>query len=228
MSIGRNKIKDDFIKVEKEIKSINYNKIINDRISLNLKHIHKVTYAMCIWKAFLSESEYDEKIKISISEIFSTYIQILHIIPLGDIKIIKLLERNIIDNFIKIMKIRNEINSREVDEVFNKMIDLNKDKEYRNSTLLIKQFYKECSNYIHSTNEENCSLIDGIKRYISITDTNLDKNISELFRLGKCMNFILILIFSDIYSEKMNRVSRDILLQSIDMRERGKISSIFY
>lgn len=228
MAVGRNKIKEDFLKVEEEIKMIDYNVIINEKVTLNLKHIHKITYTMCIWKAFLSESKYDEKIKISISEIFSTYIQILYIIPLKDVKILKLLERNIIDNFIKIMKIRNKITERETEEVFDKIMSLNGDKEYTDSIVLIKRFYKDSSNYVHSTNEENCSLIDGVKRYVTTGNSDLDNIVTDLFRLGKCINYILILIFSDIYSQQMNRINRDILLQSVDNSKKAKISSIFY
>lgn len=228
MSIGKSKIREDFYNVEKEIRSINYNELIDDRLILNLKHIHKISYSMCMWKAFLEISDYNDNIKLFVSEIFSTYIQIIYIMPLKDLKVIKFLERNIIDNFIKIMKIMNNIDERETDIIFNKIISLNNDKEYKNMVILIKSFYKKSSNYIHSTDKSNCSLIDSIKMYKQNSNYILDETINELFKLGKYINFIFILTFSDIYSSHMNRVNRSILMQSLDKRQREKIMDLFY
>lgn len=222
-------IKDDFLNVKKELmKTYQIERIENSCTLEYLKQIHKISYAMCLWKVYLQENHKDEVEVRAISEIFSTYIQILHTIPLSDIKILKILERSIIENFLKLMKNRHRIEEQKIEELFERLLHLNQTREYTDAITTIKSFYKICSDFVHSTKEESCSLIDGVKKYSQKNNHKSHVAVSELHILGKYINCILILIYSDLFSEKMNRVNRQILMLSLDKKHKGLIDNLFY
>ncbi len=218
------KIKEDFNNMNEFLKNISYANLIDSDICVYIKSIHKISYAMCRWKAFLNE-EYED---YSIDEIFSNFIEILYIIPLQDIKILKFLTRNIIDNFRRHIKNSLGVSGNNFDDFVSKMKDIYHIEEYQDSINKIYNIYKDSSNFIHSTNKTNCNLIDGLKNYSVVSESELRRCIDDIFCLGKSINFILILIHKDIYMNKFGRGNREIILCSLDRKRINKIKELLH
>lgn len=220
----KNKVRKDFESVNIFIKSIEYSDLISDDVELYLKKIHKIAYSICKWKVFLDEKYHD----YSIDEIFSDFIEIIYIVPLKDIKILMFLIRNIIDNFRRLIKNTIGISGNDFDAFINNMNSKSEGKEYKKSIATVSRLYKETSNYIHSTFENKCSLIDGIKNFEVKDKSKIEKIIDDICELGKSINFIFVLVYTDIFTKDFGRYNREIILNGLDKTRIKIIKKLLY
>ncbi|WP_105176836.1 hypothetical protein [Clostridium cagae] len=224
MRAAKIKVKEDFKKISVVIKDVSYKNLIDNDIELLIKQIHKVSYSICKWKIFISE-EYND---YSIDEIFSDFIEILYIIPIKDTKILMFLTRNIIDNFRRLVKNTFGVMSNDFDNFIIDMKNKSQIKEFKESVDTISRVYKESSKYIHSTCKNKCNLTDGLKNYVLKNNIKIKKCTNDILELGKSINFIFILIYTQIYVEKFGMLNREIVLNALDNTRAKKIKELLH
>lgn len=201
--LAKKEIQEDFNEMYELLLNYDYKSRIADEIIKDyLKSIHKASYIFCIWKVNF------KKVGINytfIDEIVSTFVQIIYTTAYRDIKILYMLYRNIIDNFIKICKDKMEISTKYTLEAFEIILDK---EQVKNNELLsdsyrkILNLYKNSCGYVHSQDEKYMIFNECIKNYNQDNDEELKKSVKEFYNLIKNINYIFIFLFPEIYDKE--------------------------
>ncbi|SDL09194.1 hypothetical protein [Natronincola ferrireducens] len=201
--LAKKEIQEDFAQVHDFLLNYDYKEKISDPlIEGYLKSIHKASYIFYIWKINFQKEGIDYN---NLDEIVSTFIQIIYTTVYKDVKILYMLYRNIIDNFIKICKKEWKIDSQYTLQSFE---DILKIEDVKNNSVLdgsfrkILHLYKESCGYVHSQGEKFMSFNEGIRNYNIDNYKALNKSVTDFCNLIKYINYIFIFMFEDIYEEK--------------------------
>lgn len=222
-------IQHDYEKIHSYLLEYNYKAIIeDDELKLRLKQIHKAAYIFYIWKIGLRENGITNNY---IEEIISTFIQIIYVSIYKDVKILYMLYRNIIDNFIKVCRSFHGIDDyRYTLQVIEEIINL---PLVASNTVLINSYrsilnlYKICCGYVHTTREEYFSMHDSVRGYSTAKGVDFIKCVNDFYNLIKCINYILMIYHKNVY-EHMRPEEKSLVNYFCNKKELKKIYSYFY
>ncbi len=194
-------IQEDFQKMYTHLTEYNYSAILMEHeMSLELKHIHKAAYIFYLWKIELNKNGTNSE---HLNEIISTFTQIIYVSIYKDIKILFMLYRNIIDNFIKLIREYFTLDSNLYTlEIFQNVMEHSSTKRYlilAQAYNRILHVYKIGCGYVHSTEEKFLSLHENLRFYLEGENREFKKCIKTFCDLIKSINYILIYYYQDIY-----------------------------
>lgn len=226
-------VQQDFKRMYKYLMEYDYIRDLkNESILLGLKQVHRASYIFLLWRMHLKNNKinYDN----TLEEIASTIVQVIHILVYRDVKILYMLYRNIIDNFVKYsrnyLKLAPETYTL---QVFEKILD---EPKIKNNHILYSSYtnilniYKFCCGYVHSTRHEFLSLSKGLIDYIRCDERKekkFKKCVNDFILLLKNINYIFICYYSDIY-ENFSIEERQIINWFCDKEVLKKIYSYLY
>jgi len=210
--LAKREIQSDFDEMYKLLMEYDYKARISDElIKEYLKSIHKASYIFCIWKINFEKVSLDYTY---IDEIVSTFIQIIYTTVYRDVKILYMLYRNIIDNFIKVCKDRLSITCKYTLEAFEIILDKDEIKDNRildDSFRKILNLYKVSCGYVHSQDEKFLSFNEGIKNYNLNNKEDLKRSVKEFYNLIKNINYIFIFLYEEIYDKEFTPEEKQLI-----------------
>lgn len=161
----------------------------------SFKKIHKIAYTYLNLDLLIE----DQECKVYFEEILSNIICILYSFNIQTDKIISMINRNTIDNLLRICKIKYnlgvEFSRLNIEKKFNTIKAYNsfdKLEAYSKCLDFLLNEYKIACGYIHSTNEEYLSTNNNLKEYnFDVLHVNVDK----IVKFHEKILFILLVIF---------------------------------
>ena len=213
---------------EKSLAKLNelYKDVKQDLRKNFYKSINKFYTAMEVWVRQLSQKEIDEENKIILKNILYNYCLILHIVVIGDKKILNFLYRNTIEGFIRYLT--GELESRELDSLFSKVNKVESGKCRSTMEIYIsrlKQIYDESCLYIHTdTSRMPDDLITLLDLQNKHNEIDLKEEKDTFDKMNLAMINILKIKYYDLYKEfKDNIKSYMDELLTLDDRKRFKV-----
>lgn len=170
------------------------------------KRIHKIAYIFLELDNLLDSDESNKFYK----EILSNIIYMLYSIKTLTEKTVNMLNRNTIDNLLKICKLKynlsNDFRKKRIEDKFKEVKNyksFNEMNSYCKSIDFLLNEYKEACGYIHSTKDEYLDLCGNLKEY---TLYKIDYN--KLDRFYKRILFVLLVVYEkDLKSKSFEKKS---------------------
>jgi hypothetical protein len=175
--------------------------------------LHNIAFNYIALRLVLNEN--DETYKF-INEIISNTIQVLATFSFIDEKLLFSLNRNSVDNFIKISKTKfnftEEFSRKKIEKKFNDIASYksyNQCSKYRSAIDHLLNRYKVYCGYIHSTKIEYMELYSNLRNYYDSKGLN-DNNIKETEKFYKKMMFALLFIYKEDIEDKNHDIISNI------------------
>jgi len=222
-------IQEDFDKMYEYLLEYDYKANVSNNETWNeLRHLHKAAYIFFLWKIELNKNDIKYPF---LDEIISTMIQIIYISIYRDVKILYMLYRNTIDNFIKISKKYHNIEGNKYTvQIFEDIFSTQFVKEnsvLKNSFEGILSLYKTSCGYVHSTDKKFFSLNYSVRNYNNSNTNEFKKCTNDFYSLMKNFNNILIIYNRDIY-ENLSLNEKRLINWFCNKKDLKKIYKYFY
>lgn len=219
------KARESFESLKQYLCTYSLQPVLTDKLLNDLKRYHDHLYALLCWQAQFREDLAQTEATAWFNESVSDFLQCLLLLPQGFYKVCKMSHRSAIENFIRFMLVRgSRVCPDSAWKLFDLALDANTDNaELRSRIELLRQIYRDLSNYVHSTGSPYWTLTEGLREFPAFDEGEVTKTVGDLVRTVDLINGCLVVSEREVF-RRMSSEKRDAVLDCLTASEKRALT----